>query len=401
LALRNLRRKPYRNLGLAILVGIFSAVLFGGSVLNSQLSKGLESLSERLGADVLIVPYGYERVATAALLRGEPSTYYMRKEVLDRIRAVPGVATLTPQFFLASFSDSCCSEYVQIIGFDPESDFLIRPWIQEAITRLDGNEIVVGSKILAAVGNKLFFFGKTYRVAAKMAPTGMGLDTSVFMPLETLYTLMRDNPYLPKLLENPQFLQKLEPPEAYISSVAVKVNPEVSPSTVGNAIMRACADEYNLDQVVTENIVAETSRRLHSLSASLYWIAAGIWLLAILVISLVFSVSASERKHEISLYRLLGAERSWVAKLLRWEAFFLCAGGALAGILAASCIVFPFSTLIFDNLQLPRLGITGGSIAGHALLALAISGISGPLACANTVWSLTRFDIYSSLREAE
>jgi putative ABC transport system permease protein len=401
LALRNLKRKPYRNLGLATLVGIFSAVLFGGSILISQLSMGLESISERLGADVLIVPYGYERVAAAALLRGEPSTYYMRKEVLDRIRTVPGIAALTPQFFLASFNDSCCSEHVQIIGFDPESDFLIRPWIQNTIARLADDEIVVGSKIITFVGGKLFFFGKTYRVAARMAPTGMGLDTSVFMPLETLYTLIRGNPYLPKLLENPQFLQKLDPPEAYISSVALKVNPDVLPQSVGNAVLRACADEYNLDQVVTENIVAETARRLHSLSASVYWIAAGIWLPAILVISLVFSVSASERKHEMSLYRLMGAERAWVAKLLRWEAFLVCTGGALAGITAASCIVFPFSTLIFDSLQLPHLSIRGGSIAGHAVAALVISGISGPLACANTVWSVTRFDVYSSLREAE
>ncbi|MDR2055757.1 MAG: ABC transporter permease [Desulfovibrio sp.] len=401
LALQNLRRKPYRNLGLAALVGIFSAVLFGGSILNSQLGKGLESLSERLGADVLIVPYGYKRVATAALLRGEPSTYYMRKEVLDSIRALPGIAALTPQFFLASLSDSCCSEHVQIMGFDPESDFLIRPWMQNIIAQLGDDEIVVGSKIITSVGDRLFFFGKTYRVAAKMAPTGMGLDTSVFMPLETLYTLIRGNPYLPKLLENPHFLQKLDPPEAYISSVAVKVNPEASPRAVGNAIMLACAAEYNLDQVVAENIVAETARRLHGLSASVYWVATGIWLLAVLVISLVFSVSASERKHEMSLYRLLGARRSWVAKLLRWEAFFICAGGALAGILAASCVIFPFSTLIFDSLKLPHLAISGGSIAGHALLTLAIASISGPLACANTVWSLTRFDVYSSLREAE
>ncbi|MDR2125178.1 MAG: ABC transporter permease [Desulfovibrio sp.] len=401
LALQNLRRKPYRNLGLAALVGIFSAVLFGGSILNGRLSKGLESLSERLGADVLIVPFGYERVAAAALLRGEPSTYYMRKEVLDRIRAVPGVASLTPQFFLASLSDSCCSEHVQIIGFDPESDFLLRPWMQNIITRMRDDEIVVGSKIITSVGDRLFFFGKTYRVAASMAPTGMGLDTSVFMPLETLYALIRGNPYLPKLLENPHFLQKLDPPEAYISSVAVKVDPEAAPKVVGNAIIRACADEFNLDQVVAENIVADTARRLHGLSASVYWVAAGIWLPAILVVSLVFSVSASERKQEMSLYRLLGARRSWVANLLRWEAFFLCSGGALAGILAASCVIFPFSTLIFDGLQLPHLGISGDSIAGYALLTLAISGLSGPLACANTVWSLTRFDVYSSLREAE
>jgi putative ABC transport system permease protein len=392
LALQNLRRKPYRNLGLAVLVGLFSAILFGGSVLNSQLSRGLESLSERLGADVLVVPYGYERVARAALLRGEPSTYYMRKEALDDIRTVPGVAAATPQFFLASLSASCCAERVQILGFDPESDFLIRPWIQGKITRIGRGEIVAGAKILSGVGQEVLFFGSVYRVAAKMEPTGLGLDTSVFMPLDALYDLMRDNPYL---------LEQLDKPEEYISAVAVKAGPDLPPKSVGNAIMQAWAAEYNLDQMVTEGIVSETSRRLGTLSASVYWVSAGVWLLAVLVIGLVFSVSVSERKHELSVYRLLGAQRSWVAALLRWEAFFICAGGALAGILAASCVIFPFSALIFAALKLPHLGISVAGVAGYALLTLALAGASGPLACANTVWSLTRFDVYSSLREGE
>ena len=392
LALRNVRRKPYRNLGLAVLVGIFSALLFGGSMLSSQMGESLKSLSERLGADLLIVPYGYENQVAATLLRGEPSTYYMRKEVLDRIRAVPGVAAATPQIFLASLSSSCCSEQVQILGFDQESDFLLRPWIEEATGRLSDGEIVVGSKILTDVGEEVFFFGKTYRVGARMEPTGMGPDTSVFMPMNALYTLMRDNPYLTRPLDNP---------EEHISVVAVKVDSGLPLKTVSSRIMLEYAKDYNLSMVVTENIVSETSRHLHRLSASVYCVAAGVWLLAVLVISLVFSVNISERKHELSVYRLLGAQRSWVAGLLQREAFWVCVGGALAGILVASCVIFPFNTLIFSSLKLPHLGISGSLVAGHALLVLVMAGLSGPLACLNTVWSITRVDVYSSLREGE
>ncbi|MDR1921001.1 MAG: ABC transporter permease [Candidatus Adiutrix sp.] len=392
LALQNIRRKPYRNLGLAFLVGLFSAILFGGSVLNSQLSRGLESLSERLGADILIVPYGYERTAMAALLRGEPSTYYMPQEALDKIRDIPGVAAATPQIFLASLSSACCAEEVQIIGFDPESDFLIWPWMKNKIDQFKANEIVVGSKINAKVGDEIFFFGSLYRVAALMEATGLGLDTSVFMPLSALYELMRNNQ---------QLARQFDVPERHISAVAVKVAADLPPKAVGQAIMQACAIEYNLDQVLSENIVNETSRRLHSLSSAVHWAAAGLWALAILVISLVFSVAVSERKHELSLYRLLGARRSWLAKLLLWETFLICAGGATAGLLLAACIVFPFNTLIFSSLNLPHLGLAGGLIAGQALLALAIAVVSGPLACVNTVLSITRSDVYGALREGE
>ena len=392
LALENIRRKPYRNLGLALLVGIFAAVFFGGSLLTRQLGRGMESLADRLGADALIVPYGYEGAARAALVRGEPSTYYMSREVLDKVRDFPGVAAATPQFFLASLSTSCCTERVQIIGFDPDSDFLIHPWIQEKISRLDRDEVVAGAKISSRVGEKVFFFGKMYRVAAKMDPTGMGLDTSIFMPLAEIYGLMKENPYL---------LQEMDNPEEHISSVAVKVDPGLSPKDTGNGILQAHAIAYNLDLVLAENIVNDTARRLQTLSSAVYWLAAGVWLLALLVLSLVFSVTVSERKHEIGIYRLLGAQRSWLGQLLLREACLLCAGGALAGILAAACVVFPFSTLIFAGLQLPHLPLPIPEIAGYALLTLAIAGLSGPLASLNTVFSLTRFDVYSTLREGE
>ena len=119
------------------------------------------------------------------------------------------------------------------------------------------------------------------------------------------------------------------------------------------------------------------------------------------MISLVFSVTAGERKRELCIYRLLGAQRPWLGKLLLCEAFIICAVGALAGILAGACIVFPFSTLIFSALRLPHLDITGAATVGYALMTLALAGTCGPLACLNTVWSLTRSDVCAALREGE
>jgi putative ABC transport system permease protein len=74
LALANIMAKPWRAAGLAALVSVFSFALFAGALIDRQLAKGLGSLSERLGADLLIVPYGYEAKAKSAILRGEPST---------------------------------------------------------------------------------------------------------------------------------------------------------------------------------------------------------------------------------------------------------------------------------------------------------------------------------------
>ncbi len=70
IAIRNLKRKPFRTVSLILLVSIFSFVLFGGTMLSKNLENGMNNLSKRLGADILAVPYGYEANIQSALLRG-------------------------------------------------------------------------------------------------------------------------------------------------------------------------------------------------------------------------------------------------------------------------------------------------------------------------------------------
>jgi hypothetical protein len=167
LAAINLLAKPWRTAGLAALVGVFAFALLAGSVIDRQLAKGLGGLSERLGADLLIVPYGYERSAKAALLRGEPGSFYMSAKVFERLRNFPGVAAATPQLFLASLATACCSERVQIIAYDQESDFLVKPWLEELgeadVVGIDDGELF---ERLAEWADQLANRGKIVEVSA-------------------------------------------------------------------------------------------------------------------------------------------------------------------------------------------------------------------------------------------
>ncbi|MDR1309145.1 MAG: hypothetical protein LBL95_04520 [Deltaproteobacteria bacterium] len=390
LALANIRAKGARNLGLAALVAIFSALLFGGSVIDARLSQGLESLSARLGADVLIVPYGYERTAKAALLRGEPSTYHMPAEVLGRVRSFPGVAQASPQFFLASLATECCSERVQIIAYDQQSDFLVRPWISAKVPpTLGEGQIVAGSKLNVEVGGELFFFGLVHEVVAKMEPTGMGLDTSVFLPLESVYRLVGNIPALK---------EELPDPSGYISAVAVKVEPGLRPKDVANGIMREHAIDFNLDLVLPDAIVTETARELAGWASTVRRLSLAMWLVAFLALALVFSVAVGERRREFGIYRLIGATRSWLGRLILAEALFLSLAGGLAGILLASLAIFPFDVLIFSSLGLPNLPAGPGAVARAAAVSLALAMVMAPLACLRTVLSVTRSEVQPSLR---
>ena len=392
LAFRNLVAKPWRAMGLGILIAAFSFSLFAGSVIDRQLSKGLAGLSERLGADVLIVPYGYERQAKAALLRGEPSTYYMSAQVFDKLKGYPGVVAATPQFFLSSLSTSCCSERVQIIAYDQDTDFLIQPWLAEKAPAVGDGEIVIGSKLNVDPGDELYFFGKIHTVVAKMEPTGMGLDTSVFLPMAGVRALF---PYVPGLAEKVGSLGGI------ISAVALKIADNLRPKDVANAIMRDHAIEYNLDLVFPDAIVTETARRLGGFSALSGWLAAALGVISLLVLALVFSVSAGERQKEFGVYRLLGATRSWLGKLLLAEGVFLGIAGSLAGLVLASLVVFPFNALIFGSVGLPSLPLGPWEIILRILISLVLGALIPPLASFRSVLALTKASAAANLRVDE
>jgi putative ABC transport system permease protein len=314
----------------------------------------------------------------------------MPAAVLDKLKIFPGVAAATPQFYLASLSTECCSERVQIIAYDPETDFLIKPWLDKAaVGALGEAEIVVGSKLNVEVGGQLYFFGVVHTVAARMEPTGMGLDTSVLMPLEGVRQIIGS-------VGDPA--GRMPDPSAFISTVALKIEDGLRVKDVANAIMRAEAIEFGLDMVLPGAIVTETSRRLSGWSRLTGWLSAGLWLLALLSLALVFSVSAGERSAEFGIYRLLGATRPWLGRLLLAEAAAVAAAGALAGLVLAALVVFPFNALIFGALGLPALPLTAPEIALRALAGAALGVAVAPLASLRAVWRLTRVDVAGNLR---
>ena len=127
LAVKNLLGRPGRTAALFFLVLLLSLTLCGGGLVLSSLRTGLGSLENRLGADVIVMP------AKAALktdldtlfLQGTIGPYYMNMSTVDKIAKTEGISRLSTQIFLSSMRASCCSIPIQVIGFDPESDFTV------------------------------------------------------------------------------------------------------------------------------------------------------------------------------------------------------------------------------------------------------------------------------------
>ena len=63
LATRNLVRKPGRTAALVLLTAFLAMSVFGGTIVVSSLRKGLESMENRLGADIIVVPAEAESIS--------------------------------------------------------------------------------------------------------------------------------------------------------------------------------------------------------------------------------------------------------------------------------------------------------------------------------------------------
>lgn len=393
LAWRNIQRRPFRSCCLIIIIMLFSATLFGGSVLMKNLSLGISGMANRLGADILIVPYGYEKNLEVALLRGEPSSFYLKADLVDKIKDIKGIEAVSPQLFIASLSAGCCTSKVQLIGFDQQSDFVIKPWLQSQLEQpLQDDQVVVGSKITSNVGDEIKFFNHPFKIAAKMDSTGMGFDTSVFMTIPAAHSLMKEA----NLIEG-----DTDHFANYVSSIFVKVDPDYQSKDIVNQIMPKYAIDYNIDFVMTKGMLSNISKWLNGFSTIVYSLSAIFWVLAIIVIFVIFSSSLNERKREISLLRILGASRSDLVKMLLRESLIISALGGLTGIVVAGVLIYAFSLLICQTIGLPcmNISITDGLI--YAFIVFLLTLIIGPLSSIYSALSLTKFDTYQTLREGE
>lgn len=327
------------------------------------------------------------------LLKGEPSYFYLDRSYCDQIAQIEGVQQVSAQFYFTSTSSDCCDMPVQLIGFDPVSDFSIQPWIRESYSGdLKSGSILAGSDIDIGAERVLTFFGQTYPVAAQLEKTGTGLDCAVYTDMDTLRGMMEAAADI-----GFHFLDSTDP-NSLISSVLVQAAPEYDTDTVGRNI-RSKLD--GLQIVKTQSMISGIADSLGNFSSVLYLFVGGFFVIALIMLTLVFSVTANERKKEFAILRILGATRKQLSRLLLAESLLISIAGGVLGTGAAALVVFPFSIAIAQRLGLPYLVPNGTEILGLLLTSLAASFAADPLAAASSAWRISRADASVTLREGE
>ncbi|MBR0093562.1 MAG: FtsX-like permease family protein [Lachnospiraceae bacterium] len=392
---KNIINRPGRSLALAALAALLSFSVFAGTLTVRALRGGLSSLEQRMGADIMVVP---AQAATKSnidknniVLLGNMGYYYMDADVLDKIASREGVEEMSAQFYLSTMSTSCCSSKVQIIGFDPETDFTVTPWIRQSMSGdLGPMEVVVGNDLNAFVGDTLTFYNRDVTVAGKLAHSGTGLDTAVYANADTVKELIAAS----KALGLNTY--KDVDPDQVVSSVLVNVSDEAVIDEVLNDIN---VHVRRVKAYRTKNLLEDLSVSLAGISRVAGVIVFAVWLICFAVLSLAFLMIVRERKKEFALLRAIGASKKRVSSVIRSESVMLCAFGSLCGVCLGLLAFLPFSRLIESSLDLPFLLPGGGMILLLALCAVAAALLAGLLSSALAGRGITAGDAGEMLRE--
>jgi putative ABC transport system permease protein len=393
LAIRNLRRKIIRTIVLLLLVAVVTGTLLGATIFISGMKNALKIGTYRLGADVLVVPEKNESQAKAALLAGEPTSFYMSRDVLEKVQKVDGVRNATAQLFIKPASFTCCANVdAFLVAFDPQRDFTIEPWLQKNLSKpLGDNEIITGSNIPVIVGDTLPFFGTPFTVVGTMEPTGMKFfDQSVFMTMDAAYEMAANS--------KTRSMQPITLNRDEISAVLVQVRDNFSPD---RAAIRIEHDVNGVKAIASDQVISTVRQQLGGLLKGILIISGVLWALALLMMGFAFYMIVNERQRELGLLRAMGAKKKHVFSLIVTEAVIVSVIGGVIGIAVGSGLLFSFKDMIIHSLKLPYLLPAVSVLAELVSGAIVFAILTGLLSSLLPAASASRMEPYEAIRKGE
>lgn len=348
IALRNIRGNTVKSLTIFLCVLSVAAFFVATTLIVRGAQDSLQSGLERLGADILVVPEGAENKMESALLMGTPIKVWMPEGNLDKVAQVEGVAQASPQIYLQSlFGAHCCavSEMFMVV-FDPETDFSVTPWLQENLGRpLAKGEVIGGTHVFLPEGEQyIMLYGYNLDLKGTLEPTGIGIDATLFMTRETAEELAR--------WSTQTAILPLEVPEDSISSVMVRVESGADPHAVAVQIGREIG---GVAPIESPDLFGSFRQQMLGLLWVFIVMLGLAYIVSAVLIGLVFSMAAHERRREMAVLRASGATPFFIFRTLWTEAALLAVAGGVAGIFLSSVAVFIFRDYLAGSLGMPFL----------------------------------------------
>jgi putative ABC transport system permease protein len=397
LAIKIIRNNILRSLAIFSAVAGVTGFLLATTLIIAGAQYSLDSGLKRLGADILVVPAGTESKVESALLMGRPINGWMPTDNLHKIADVTGVAAVSPQIYLSSVhaTSFCSAPEMYVVVFDPATDFTVTPWLKRNLERdLAKGEVIGGTYISVPDGAKCInLYGYDLSLVGNLEPTGTGIDKTLFMASDTALDMSKtplmggmQSPYAGKNFS----LGK------DISTIMVKVTPGVDVHRVAQQILD---DTEGMVPIESPQLFGSFRSQMNGLLWGFFAITIIVWAVAVVLIGVVFSMAANERRREMAVLRAIGATRNFIFRSVLTEAALLALTGAVTGITIAAAGLFIFKDLIAGSLKMPFLFPSIPSFIGLFSAGLALAIISVALSALLPALRLSRQELAMTMRE--
>ncbi len=396
LPFKNLKAYMGRTVALLIFAMLMTVAFFGGTMMIGGVRQGLSTLKSRLGADILVTPESAAKEfdAQTVLLQAEPGYFYMDRSMVDEIAAIDGVGQISPQLFMASAKAGCCSARLQMIAFDPATDFTVQPWIADTFEggELGKMDVFVGSNVTVYENHIIRFYDMDCRIVGQFAPTGSTLDSCVYMNMDTVKELIQSS-FIKGLNQYDEY-----DPDKLISAITIRVSPGKDIEEVVESIRQNVS---GVSVATSRNMVSGIGESLERIEKIVIIFICMLWSIGMFMTVLIFVLMIFERKREFASLTAMGASRKMVAGIVRKEAVCVNIAGGALGILISGVILGMFRGLIEQSLGigfvLPNMWVVA-LLAIAALLSVILAAV---LSSGIAIHRISRMDASEVLKEAE
>ena len=397
MAVQNLKSKKFRTIFMMFFVMLMSATVFFSTILMKNLKQGIKSTTERAGADIIVVPNEGTEDIRDSLFAGTPCSVFFDKSWKEAVGKVEGVERVSSQLYVGTLSTSCCDLPVQMIAFDPKTDFVVQPWLKDQnVVKLKKGQVLVGDRVEAEPGEKIQFYSTEFEVAGKLEKTGMGYDGSVFMTFDTLYEL--------KNSKTARSTLPMEDIENKVSMLMVDIDDDIEDVDLIHLrldIAQCGPKGEKMYAGTTDELLSGISDQVKQLSGYgnvLIYISLISTALALISI---FVLTINERKYEFGVLYALGAKKSQMRNIILSEALIISGIGGVTGTFLTYGIVAALKDVISIKLDVPYLDVSMVQTMPIAGICIAIALGTGIVAAVCSVYQIGKGEVYRLLRENE
>lgn len=360
------------------------------------VNQGLALSRERLGADAILMPKYSNAKGDDLLFTAMPENIYMPIEVVEQAKQLKGVAAMSPQFYCQTLALGCCDpgEEARIIGYDPETDFILKPYLDEEHQNgINEEQIIIGHgyEDEDLIGMNYMILGRIFKVVAALQPTGTGMDSTFFMDWRTAQDMCLESEVLR------QDWTKRDPHD-YISVIMIKFEEGVDPEAFVRQVEESGMEAKCL---LTGETISSLQSQLEVTMQVMFALWAASLLIAVLSLVGRFNALAKERKKEIGLLRAIGLKKGQVFGLIIGETCTMALMGGVLGSGIALICMDPVIEILKNAFKLsPSVWTTSlALLCGAAGVVLAVA--LGFAAAVSPAWKSASMDPQAAITQGE